>query len=123
MAKYMTKSEAATAKDKAARLMESTGQSDRADEFRSMSVAEYAEHRGATLMDNPRTRRGFMARKDELEDQIETIEDLVEEALDPELSREELVAKVKEIKDTIEGEEEDEDSDLDEDEDEENPLE
>src|SRR5579864_9277322 len=49
MAKYLTRSEAATAKDKAAKLMESTGQSDRAEDFRRMSVEQYAEHRGATL--------------------------------------------------------------------------
>jgi hypothetical protein len=35
--------------------------------------------------------------KAELADRIDDIEDLLEEALDPELTREELVSKVKEI--------------------------
>ena len=47
----------------------------------------------------------------ELNDAQETIEqvsDLVEEALDPELTREELVSKVKEINDLVGGEAEEE---------------
>lgn len=48
MTKYLTRSDPATAKDKAAKLMESTGQSDRGDDFRRMSAEEYAEHRGPT---------------------------------------------------------------------------
>ena len=123
MPKYMTRSEAATAKDRAAKLMESTGQSDRAEDFRRMSVEQYAEHRGAMLMDNPRSRRAIMSTKTELQDQIEQLEDLLEEALDAELSREEVIGKLKEMKDVIEepeeeeeeeeteGEEEDEDED------------
>ena len=121
MAKYMTRSEAATAKDKAAKLMESTGQPDRADQFRRMSLDQYAQHRGATLMDNPRLRRGFMTAetKDELSDKIDEIESLIDEALDAELTREKVIQKIKAMRDVVEGEDdscaEDED-DLDPDE-------
>jgi hypothetical protein len=121
--KYLTRTEAATAKDKAVRLMESIDQSDRADEFRRMSVEQYAVHRGVALIDNPRSRSALMATKAELQDTVDQLEDLLEEALDPELSREELVGKVKEAKDVLEEEpeeeEDSEDSGLDEDGDEE----
>ena len=60
MAKHLTRSEATAAKDKAAKLMESTGQRDRAEEFLRMSLDEYAQHRGAVLMDNPSNRRPMM---------------------------------------------------------------
>lgn len=59
--------------------------------------------------------------KAELQETLEGVENLVDEALDPELTREELVAKVKEISGLISGEDEDEvgdDEDEDEDEDE-----
>lgn len=42
--------------------------------------------------------------KAELSDTLEQIVDLAEEALDPELSREELVSKVKELADLATGE-------------------
>jgi len=44
---------------------------------------------------------------DELEGTVQTVSDLSDQALDPELSREELVAKVKEIQEAV-GEEEEE---------------
>ena len=47
--------------------------------------------------------------KAELADRIDDIEDLLEEALDPELTREELVSKVKEIQTVVMGEAEEED--------------
>jgi hypothetical protein len=49
---------------------------------------------------------------DGLEETVQQVTDLAEEALDPELSREEVVAKVKEIQEAVAGDEsEDEDSD------------
>jgi hypothetical protein len=58
-----------------------------------------------------------------LTERIDDIDDLLEEALDPELSREELVSKVKEIRSVVSGKDEeaetalesDEESDLDDD--------
>ena len=59
--------------------------------------------------------------KAELEDTLEQVADLVDDALDPELTREELVSKVKEISGLVTGEEEenehqDDDQQTDEDE-------
>jgi hypothetical protein len=45
---------------------------------------------------------------DELEGTVQQVSDLVDEALDPELSREELVAKVKEIQEAVSEEAEEE---------------
>jgi len=47
----------------------------------------------------------------EMSDTLDQIADLAEEALDPELSREEVVAKVKQLADLAAGEDEDEDDD------------
>jgi len=47
--------------------------------------------------------------KADLEEILSGIEDLADDALDPELSREEVVAKVKEIYDLAEGEADEED--------------
>jgi hypothetical protein len=52
----------------------------------------------------------------EIADPIDDIEDLLEEALDPELSREELVSKVKEIQTVASGEAEEDETDLESDE-------
>jgi len=46
-----------------------------------------------------------------MSDTLDQIADLAEEALDPELSREEVVAKVKQLADLAAGEDEDEDDD------------
>ena len=55
--------------------------------------------------------------KAELADRIDDIEDLLEEALDPELTREELVSKVREIQTVASGEAEEEEAELESDED------
>ena len=54
--------------------------------------------------------------KAELAERIDDIEDLLEEALDPELTREELVSKVKEIQTVASGEAEEDETDLESDE-------
>ena len=51
--------------------------------------------------------------KAELADRIDDIEDLLEEALDPEPTREELVSKVKEIQTVASGEDEEGDQEPD----------
>jgi hypothetical protein len=55
--------------------------------------------------------------KAELADRIDDIEDLLEETLDPELTREELVSKVDEIQTVASGEAEQDETDLESDED------
>ncbi|HEX3748064.1 MAG TPA: hypothetical protein VHW09_29235 [Bryobacteraceae bacterium] len=52
--------------------------------------------------------------KAELTDTLSEIADLAEEALDPELSREEVVAKVKELADIASGNGDDEEEEADE---------
>lgn len=54
--------------------------------------------------------------KAELAERIDDIEGLLEEALDPELSREELVSKVKEIQTVASGEAEEDETELEDDE-------
>ena len=51
--------------------------------------------------------------KADLTDKLQQIEDLAKEALDPELTREELVVKLKEIADVASGEGDDEEDELD----------
>jgi hypothetical protein len=87
-----------------------------------MTPEDYAAHKHAELMANPWRRHGIMAQetgptKAELAERIDDIEDLLEEALDPELTREELVSKVKEIQTVASGEAEEEEADVDSDED------
>jgi hypothetical protein len=87
-----------------------------------MSPEDYAAHRDAELVANPLRRYHIMAQetgptKAELTERIDDIEDLLEEALDPELSREELVSKVKEIQTVASGEAEEDETDLESDED------
>jgi hypothetical protein len=82
-----------------------------------MSLEDYAAHRHSELMANPLRRYHIMAQeagptKAELADRIDDIEDLLEEALDPELTREELVSKVKEIQTVASGEAEEDEADL-----------
>ena len=116
--KVMTTSEAEAKRLKAVEFLRRIGRDDDADRFESMDAAEYAEHKGAQLIQN--RRRNDMAgngpTKRDLEDSLDQISDLVDEALDPELTREELVAKVKEIAAVANGEEEEEEEEIEEDE-------
>jgi hypothetical protein len=129
MAKVMTRSEAETKRQKAIKFLRRMGKGEDAERFEAMSPEEYAGHKGAQLLNNPNRRETIVARqtnptKGELSEILEQIEDLAEEALDPELTREELVSKVKELADLASGEleeeedgETDSDSDTDEDDD------
>jgi gas vesicle protein len=56
----------------------------------------------------PTSRTELQNTVDELEGTVQQVSDLVDEALDPELSREELVAKVKEIQEAVSEEAEEE---------------
>ena len=116
----MSSGEAETKRRKAVEFLRRVGRDDDADRFDGMDADEYAAHRGAQLLPNP-TWRQTMARRmnptvGELNETLEEIADLAEEALDPELTREEVVAKVKELADVAAGEsEEDEDEETDQD--------
>jgi hypothetical protein len=122
MAKAMTRSTAEAKRKKAVEFLWRIGKPEDAERFAAMTPEDYATHKHAELMANPFRRYRIMAQeagptKAELADRIDDIEDLLEEALDPELSREELVSKVKEIQNVASGEAEDDETELEDDED------
>jgi hypothetical protein len=121
MAKAMTRREAETKRQKAVEFLQRTGKDEDAERFATTTPEDYAAHKHAELMANPFRRYRIMAQesgptKAELADRIDDIEDLLEEALDPELTREELVSKVREIQTVASGEAEDDETDLESDE-------
>jgi len=111
--KFISEAAAENKRLQAVALMERLGGD--ADKFESMSPADYAEYRGFELL-NPS--RGNAMSKTEMNDLVEALADGIEEALDPVLSREEVVAKLQELSDLASGEtpEDDEDDEDDEDE-------
>jgi hypothetical protein len=121
MAKVMTRSEAETKRVKAVEFLRRIGKPEDAERFAAMSPEDYAAHKHAELMANPLRRYRIMAQeagptKAELAERIDEVQDLLEEALDPELTREELVSKVKEIQSVASGEAEEDEADLESDE-------
>jgi hypothetical protein len=117
MAKVMTRGEAETKRRKAVEFLRRIGKPEDAERFEAMTPDQYAAHKHAELLANPFRRYRIMAQeagstKAELADRIDDIEDLLEEALDPELSREELVSKVKEIQTVARGEAEEDETEL-----------
>jgi hypothetical protein len=111
MAKQVTREQAERKQRQAVTLMERIGDSDRADEFDGMSVEEYAEHRGLQIA-NPRQtgRKTKMATKNELQEQLDSIGEVLNGAYTPEASREELAEAVGQALDIINGDDEDDDS-------------
>jgi hypothetical protein len=111
----MTRGEAETKRRKAVDFLRRVGRDDDADRFEAMGAEDYAAHKGAELLPNPNWRltmpRQMNPTVGELTETLEEIADLAEEALDPELTREELVAKIKELANVAAGEaDEDEES-------------
>jgi hypothetical protein len=97
----LTESEAEAKRQKAIDLLERIGGD--ANKFREMDAAEYAASKGSELLPNPNERITKMTNS-ELAETIDLLQDGLEEALDPELTREELVAKVKNLADIASGE-------------------
>ena len=121
--KVVTREQAAAKQAKAVQFLRDVVRDpDKADEFAGMSVQEYAQHKGLTL-ENPhksRVKRTIKLMPDgptkrELEEALDEVADLLDEALDAELTREEVIAKVKEAAALASGEEEEEQEDQDED--------
>lgn len=98
--RFMTEGEAEAKRQKAIEFLERIGGD--ADRFREMDAAEYAASKGAELQNPPR-KRAFAMTKSEMAETLDQLADGLEEALDPELTREELVAKVKELSDVATG--------------------
>lgn len=111
----MTESEAERKRRQAVEFLERIGGD--SSRFEEMSPAEYARSRGAELLPNPSRSRRITVNKVELTETLEQLADGLDEALDPELTREELVSKIKELSDLASGEEAD---DLEDDEGDEN---
>jgi len=99
-------------------LRDVAGDADRADDFAAMSVQEYAQHKGLTLQNPHKSRIKRTTRmatdtitKRELEDTLDEVADLLDEALDPELTREAAISKIKEAVEIISGGEDEGDGD------------
>lgn len=82
-----------------------------ADEIENESVESYAARKRITIK-NPEERRSTAMEatmtKAELEDTLDDVEEILDDALDPKLTREELVEKVQEVYAIVAGEEDDE---------------
>jgi len=107
--KTKTRAQVEAMKVKAVRFMvDVRDDPDRASEIEDESVESYAQRKQITIK-NPR--RGFivMANKSagelEMEESLDTVAELLEDALDPKLTREEVVQKVEEAYGLAAGEE------------------
>jgi hypothetical protein len=83
---------------------------EKAEEFASMGVDEYASRKGIEIR-NPEGRGGSHERtnaggmsKTEMQSLIDEVDELLGAALDPRLSREEIIERVMEASDLISGE-------------------
>jgi hypothetical protein len=114
MARFMTLGEAETKRQKAVEFLRRIGHIADSDRYDAMDAAEYAASKGALVM-NPNTNlRGTDMTKSELAGVVDQLADGIEEALDPELTREEVVSKLKDLADIATGDnggEDDEDDD------------
>ncbi len=78
----MTLGEAETKRQKAVEFLRRIGQDEDADRFEAMDASEYAEHKGAELLDNPGRSRRNMKRpksKVELEAELDNANEYIEE--------------------------------------------
>ena len=117
MAKEITRSQADRKRAQAVTFMERIGLADRAEEFDQMSTDEYAEHKGFTLNPTSNSKEKVPAlatpTKSDLEDQIEQAVNVLDDAYQPESSREDLVAAVSEALDILRNDGDDESDDTD----------
>ena len=119
--KDVTSEQAELKKAKAAGFIERLGQPDRANEFESMSVDEYAEHKGLRLSNPTRKckrRTTSMANgysKADLEDMVENAIEVLDDACDVASSREDLANAVSSALEILRGEDEDSSDESDED--------
>jgi hypothetical protein len=102
----MSEAEAETKRQKAIEFLERIGGD--AEKFRDMDAEEYAASKGAELLSNPLRKRTKVT-KTELLETLDELSDGLGEALDPELTREELVAKVKDLADIATGDSDEDD--------------
>jgi hypothetical protein len=138
MKKSRTYQQVQTAKDRAARFIENVlYDEDRAEEVKDESVEDYADRRRIRIIENPLSlsdlvrvsslfgvmpqsprKAPTMATKAELQEAVNEAADKITELLDPELTREEIVRKAKELDELLNGgDDSDDDDDEGEDED------
>jgi hypothetical protein len=107
--KLLTPDEAEAKRQKAVAFLRRIGNDELADQFENMSATEYAEHKGAELLnENPRRRNTPMKSKQELERELDEANSYIEE----------LESKLDDIVGIAGDEEDGDDEELDEDEDE-----
>jgi hypothetical protein len=116
MPREVTREKAERKKAQAEAFLERIGEPDRAQEFSDMSVDAYATHKGLRLS-NPamRKRRTVMASgnvvtKADLQDVIDEVVGILDDAYEPESNREDLAEAVGHALDVLKGEDEDEDA-------------
>jgi hypothetical protein len=106
--KFLTRSEAESKRQKAVEFLQRIGKDDEAEVFETMTPEDYAEHKGAELLENPNSRRKKMARgktREQLETELDEANDYIEQ----------LEGKLDDIVGIAADEDEDEDRDVDED--------
>jgi hypothetical protein len=105
----MTLEQAEKKRLKAVEFLRRIGQDEEADRFESMDAAEYAEHKGAVLRDNPVRRYRSMANsksRTQLQNELDDANSYIEE----------LESKLDNIAGIVSGQEEDDDLDEEDDE-------
>ncbi len=99
--KQFTEAQAEQKRQQAIAFLERIGEDP--GEFEEMSAGEYAQHRGAEIV-NPRRGKKTMT-KTELDALVDELADGLDECLDPSLTREEVIQKVQDLSDLASGEE------------------
>jgi len=117
--KILTRDQAETAKNRAASFTRNVlNDDDRADEIEDESLDDWAEETGHTIT-NPKKQENCMAQtsttKADLQDTLDSIGDIVADALDPASERADLVAALQEIDSLVSGDDDDADDDDDDD--------
>jgi hypothetical protein len=80
--KFLTRSEAETKRQKAVEFLYRIGKDGEAEVFEAMTPEEYAERKGAELLENPNSRRKKMARgktREQLETELDEANDYIEQ--------------------------------------------
>ena len=116
--KYLSLGEAETKRQQAVEFLRRIGKDAEADEFEDMSPEEYAEHKGADLLDNPADGKGKkMARnktKQQLQAELGEANDYIEQ-LEGKLDDIAGIASEEDEDEDTEDEEEDSDDDTEDD--------
>jgi hypothetical protein len=117
--KTVTFEQAEQRRQQAVDFLNRIGDVDRADDFAAMSTQEYIDHKGLVVT-NPRRNIHMppsnSPTKADLQDLLDSVEEILDGAYVPEASREDIVSAVADALDALHGsEEEDEENEEDED--------